>query len=171
MALADKKVLMVVAPAEFDEAEFETTRKVLEGRGVQVKVASTNLGAARSTAGLLVRPDASLDDIETWEYDAVVFVGGPVARQLFDHEKATKLAKDCEYKVLGALGLAPGILANGGVVKGKRVTADTSVAALIRQKESRFTNQPLEVDEKLVTAAGGRYAEHFGNAILKALEK
>ncbi len=171
MALADKKALLVVAPTEFDAAEFETTRKVLEGRGLQVKVASTNLGAARATTGLMVRPDVSLDDVKTWEYDAVIFVGGPGARQLFDHEKATKLAKDCEYKVLGALGLAPGILANGGVVKGKRVTAETSVAALLRQKEGRFTNQPLEVDEKLVTAAGGRYAEHFGNAILKALEK
>jgi protease I len=119
----------------------------------------------------MVRPDVSLDDLKTWEYDAVIFVGGPGTRQLFDHEKATKLAKDCEYKVLGALGLAPGILANGGVVKGKRVTAETSVAPLLRQKEGRFTNQPLEVDEKLVTAAGARYAEHFGNAILKALEK
>jgi protease I len=119
----------------------------------------------------MVRPDVSLDDAKTWEYDAVIFVGGPGARQLFDHEKTTKLAKDCEYKVLGALGLAPGILASGGVVKGKRVTAHTSVAALLREKDGRFTNQPLEVDEKLVTAAGGRYAEHFGNAILKALEK
>lgn len=171
MALSDKKVLMVVAPTEFDGAEFETTRKVLEARGLQVKVASTGLGAARATTGLMVRPDVSLDEVKTWEYDAVIFVGGPGARQLFDHEKVTKLAKDCEYKVLGALGLAPGILAKGGVVKGKRVTADTAVASLLREKEGRFTNQPLEVDEKLVTAAGGRFAEHFGNAILKALEK
>ncbi len=171
MALTDKKVLMVVAPVDFDGAEFETTRKVLEGRGLQVKVASTGLGTARANTGLMVRPDVSLDDIKTWEYDAVVFVGGPGARMLFDHEKATKLAKDCEYKVLGALGLAPGILANGGVVKGKRVTADVSVAALVRQKEGTYTGQPLEVHEKLVTAQGGRYAEHFGNAILQALQK
>ena len=121
MALTDKKVLMVVAPTEFDGVEFETTRRVLENRGLKVKVASTALATARATTGLMVRPDANLDDIKTWEYDAVVFVGGPGARQLFDHEKATKLAKDCEYKVLGALGFAPGILANSGVVKGKRV--------------------------------------------------
>jgi len=171
MALADKKVLMVVAPTEFDGAEFEITRKVLENQGLKVKVASTTLGTARATTGLMVSPDVNLDDVKTWDYDAVIFVGGPGARQLLDHEKATKLAKDCEYKVLGALGLAPGILANGGVLKGKRVTADTSVADLLRQKEGRFTNQPLEVDEKLVTAAGARYAEQFGNAILKALEK
>jgi protease I len=171
MALTDKKVLLVVAVTDFDAREFEATRKVLETRGVQVKVASLALATARATTGLIIRPDVSLEDIKTWEYDAVVFVGGPGARQLFDHEKATKLAKDCEFKILGAIGLAPGILANGGVVKGKRVTGDPSVATLLRQKEGRFTNQPLEVDEKLVTAAGGRYADHFGNAILKALEK
>jgi putative intracellular protease/amidase len=171
MALTDKKVLMVVAPTEFDGVEFETVRRVFENRGLTVKVASPALATARATTGLMVRPDVSLDDVKTWEYDAAIFVGGPGARRLFDHEKATKLAKDCEFKVLGALGLAPGILANGGVVKGKRVTGNTSIAALLRQKEARFTNQPLEVDEKLVTAAGGRFAEHFGNAILKALEK
>jgi len=171
MALSDKKVLMVVAPTEFDGAEFETTRKVLERRGVRAKVASTTLGAARATTGLLVPPDVTLEDVKTWEYDAVVFIGGPGVRQLFEHEKAIKLAKDCEYKVLAALGLAPGILAHGGVVKGKRVTADPAVAALVREKEGRFTNQPLEVDDKLITAGGGRYAEHCGNAILRALEK
>jgi putative intracellular protease/amidase len=171
MALTDKKVLMVVAPTEFDGVEFETVRRVFENRGLTVKVASPALATARATTGLMVGPDVSLDDVKTWEYDAAIFVGGPGARRLFDHEKATKLAKDCEFKVLGALGLAPGILANGGVVKGKRVTGDTSVAALLRQKEARFTNQPLEVDEKLITAAGGRFAEHFANAILKALEK
>jgi len=45
-----------------------------------------------------------------------------------------------------------------GVVKGKRVTADTFVASLFRRKEDRFINQPPKVDEKLVTAAGGRFA-------------
>ena len=128
MALTDKKVLLVVAPTEFDGVEFETTRRVFENRGLTVKVASTALATARATTGQMVQPDVSLDDVKTWEYDAVIFVGGPGARQLFDHAKATKLAKDCEFKVLGALGLALGILANGGVVKGKRVTADTSVA-------------------------------------------
>src|SRR5574341_1355922 len=156
MALSDKKVLMVVALSDFDGTEFETTRKVLEGRGLQVKVASTALATARATTGLMVRPDVSLDDLKTWEYDAVVFVGGPGARQLFDHEKATKLAKDCEYKVLGAIGLAPGILGNGGVGKGKRMTGDPAVAPMLRQKEAIFTAQPLEVDDKLITARSGR---------------
>ena len=171
MALTDKKVLMVVALTDFDGTEFETTCKVLEGQGIQVRVASAALDTARANTGLMVRPDVSLDDLKTWEYDAVVFVGGPGARQLFDHEKATKLAKDCEYKILGALGLGPGMLANGGVVKGKRVTADTAVASVLWKKGGRFTAQPLEVDEKLVTAQGGRYAEHFANALIQALQK
>ncbi len=45
------------------------------------------------------------------------------------------------------------------------------VASLLRQKEPQFTTQPLEVDGKPVTAAGGRYVEHFGNAILEALQQ
>lgn len=88
------------------------------------------------------------------------------------------LAQRDEVVILGEAGndeetpgLAPAILANGGVVKGKRVAADISVAALLRRKEAQFTAQPLEVEDKLVTAAGSRFAEHFGNAILKALDR
>jgi protease I len=171
MALSDKKVLMVVATQGFQQQEYEVTRRVLEARGLQVQVAAPELGEVVSERGRTVRSSAKLADVKSYDYDAIVFVGGTGARALAETEPATKLAKDAEYKVLGAVGLGTLILARAGVVKGKRVTGDTSAAELIRQKEGQYTAQPVEVADKLVTARGGQYAEAFGEALLRVLDK
>lgn len=171
MALADKKVLLVIPPKDFQDEEYEITRKVLEGRGVKVEVASSSLGEARGMKGAAVRPTVLLDDVKYYNYDAIVFVGGEGARQYFDYEKATKLAKDAEYKVLGAIGEALLVLANAGVLRGKRVTGSLWMAGSMRAREAIYTGKELEVDGKLVTARDAQHAEHFGNALLKALEK
>lgn len=171
MVLSEKKVLLVIADRDFQDEEYEITRKVLEGRGVKVEVASVLPGEARGAKGTLVKPQVLLDDVKYYNYDAVVFIGGEGARRLSEHEKATKLAKDAEYKVLGAIGLAPLILANAGVLKGKRVTSAHPLAGPVRAKEAVYSGKELEVDGKVITASDARYAEHFGNAILQALQR
>ncbi len=169
--LSDKKVLMVLATQNFDLREYEGVRRVLEARGLRVDTAGPEPGSAVSENGRLVRTTVRLGDVKSWDYDAIVFVGGPGARRLAETEAATKLAKDAEYKVLGALGLGVLVLARAGVVKGKTLTGDPAAAALILQQEGRYTAQPLEVADKTVTARGARYAEAFAQALLKVLEK
>lgn len=171
MALSDKKVLMVVNTQGFDLTEYEVTRRVLEARGLRVQVAAPELGQVVSQSGRTVRSTAKLGDVKSWDFDAIVLVGGPGARTLAEVEAATKLAKDAEYKVLGAIGLGSLILAKAGVVKGKCLTGDPAVAEMVRQKDGQYTGQPVEVADKTVTARGGAYAETFGQALLRALEK
>jgi protease I len=171
MALSDKKVLLVVPAKDLQMQEYETTRRVLESRGLRVEVAAPELGGAVSDNGRTVRVTARLGDVKYYDYDAIVFIGGAGARTLAELEAATKLAKDAEYKVLGAIGLGGLILARAGVVKGKRLTGDPGTADSIRQKEGQYTGQPLEVADKTVTARGARYAEAFGQALLRVLEK
>jgi protease I len=169
--LSDKKVLMVVATRDFDFREYEVVRRVLETRGLRIEVASPEPGAVVSENGRIVRSTVKLGDAKSWDYDAIVFVGGSGARSLAETEAATKLAKDAEYKVLGGIGLGVLVLARAGVVKGKRLTGDPTAAGLVLQKEGSYTAQPLEVADKTVTARGARYAEPFAQALLKVLEK
>lgn len=169
--LSDKKVLMVLATQGFDLREYEVVRRVLEARGLRVQVAAPEVGSVVSDDGRFVRSTVRLGDTKYWDYDAIVFIGGPGARSLAQVEAATKLAKDAEYKVLGAIGLGVLVLAAAGVVKGKRLTGDPAVATPVFEKEGRYTAQPLEVSDKTVTARGARYAEAFAQALLKVLEK
>lgn len=171
MALADKKVLMVLPHRDFQLQEYDVTRRVLESRGLRIQVATAESWEAMSENGRTVRTSTRLGDVKYWDYDAIVFVGGNGARQLADTESATKLAKDAEYKVLGAIGLGALVLARAGVVKNKRVTGDPAVADTVREKEGTYTAQPLEVADKMVTAMSSRYAEPFAQALLRVLEK
>ncbi|MBI2369248.1 MAG: DJ-1/PfpI family protein [Deltaproteobacteria bacterium] len=171
MALSDKKALMVVPPSDFQDEEYERPRRILESRGIRVTVASNRLGEARGARGAVARIDALMSDVKYYDYDAIIFVGGEGARKFFDDEKATKLAKDAEYKILGAIGEAVGVLAHAGVLKGKTATSDRSAAGLLEEKQARFIGQPLAVDGKIVTADGPKIAEQFGNALLEQLRK
>jgi len=169
MALTDKKVLVVVPPRDFDDQEYDLTRRVLESKGIRLTVASTILGSRPGTGGIRANAEKLVKDVKTYDYDAVVFIGGPGARELQSDKDLTKFAEDVKYKTIGAFSTAVGILANGEALRDKRVTGARTVAEAVRRGEGRFTGQPLEVDGKLITAEGPRVAVHLANALIEAL--
>lgn len=171
MALSDKKVAIILPPRDFQDEEYDLTRKVLEFKGVGVKVACTHLGEVRGMKGMTAKVDVLLDDIKTYDYEAFVFIGGTGAREYFEDEKVLKLARDVDHKILGATSNATVILANAGAIKDKKVTSHYSVAGLLRAKGVTYTGQPLQVDEKMVTADSPRMAEQFGNALIQLLRE
>lgn len=169
--MAEKKILMVVPPVEFDDEAYDQTRRVLTSAGNRVTVASLENVPALGVQGLSAPTDAALKDVKYYEYDAVVFVGGPGARILFDDERARKLAKDAEYKVLGAVGNASYLLARAGVLKNKRVTGDAQLGARIAAEGAIFTGREVEIDGKIVTTRDASYGQHFANALIETLNK
>lgn len=168
--MATKKIMMVLPPRDFDGRAYETTRRLLEGRGHTVAVTSVAQGAVTSDDGMSVPVTVGMKDIKTWDYDAFVFIGGEGASLYFDDEQVRKLAKDVKYKTVGATGSAAVVLALSEVLSGKKATCPHEWAHLLLRQGARFTNQPLEVDDKIVTAQDASIAEHFANAIAKAVE-
>ena len=168
--MAAKKIMLVLPPRDFDGQAYETVRRVLEGRGHTVAVTSTAQGAVTSEDGLSVPVNVGMKDVKTYDYDAFVFVGGEGARLYFDDESVRKLAKDVKWKTVGATGSAAVILALSEVLDDKKATCPHEYAGLLVRQGASFTNQPLEVDGKVVTAQDAASAEHFANAIAKAVE-
>lgn len=170
MALADKRVLIVVPPRDFDGHEYETTRKVLLAKGLNVTVACTTAGPRAGTSGIIANAQKALKDCKSYDYDAVVFIGGPGAKEMQNDKDVRKFAEDVKYKVVGAFSAAVGVLAASEVVKDKRVTGDRTAAESVRRAHGTYTGQPLQTDGKLVTALDGRYAVHLSNALIEALK-
>jgi len=169
--MAEKKILFVLPPRDFDDHSYETARRIWEGRGHKVFVTSVARGAVTSEAGMSVPVDINPKEIKTYNYDAVVFIGGEGARLYFDDERIRKLAKDMKYKTVGATGNATVILALSEVLKGKKATCPTDWADLLIREGAEFTGRPFEVDDKLITLQDSSAIEHFANAFAKALEK
>lgn len=168
----DKKILMVIAPKGFRDEEFLEPKQVFEESGAEVTVASKGVDKAQGKLGATANVDIDISDAVAFDYDAVVFIGGPGATVYFKDETAHKLAKDAAEsgRVVGAICIAPSILANAGVLEGKKATSFPSEEKNIEPKCAEYTGHDVQVDGKIITANGPEAATDFGHAIVRALE-
>ena len=169
--LSGKKILMVIAPKQFRDEELFVPREYFLVRGATVTVASSATGQIRGMLGRTFSPDAKLADVSAADFDAVVFVGGAGAEAYFDDPVAHKLARDADAggKVLGAICIAPAILARAGVLKGRSATAFASVREILVAGGARVMDSSCVREGLIVTAEGPAAAEEFAAAVTKAL--
>lgn len=167
-----KKVLMVIANNKFQDYEYSKPRAVLEGLGCEVEVASSKGGECVGCFGLRVSDSKSIAEVSGGSYDAVVFVGGPGAPEEFlGNDEYLHLAK--EAKIIGAICIAPMLISDSGVVKGKKLTSWNRDAdkqkKYIEGNGGIFVDQPVVVDGNLITANGPESAEEFGKALAREI--
>ena len=165
------KILMVVAPQNFRDEEYQKPRQILEGAGWQVEVASKGVNEAVGMFGAKAKIDKDISQVNIDDYLGVVFVGGTGAAVYFEDQNALSLAKTAfeKGKVVGAICIAPSILANAGILQGKRATAFSSEQENLTLRGAKYTGEPVTVDGKIVTANGPGAAEEFGKKIAEKL--
>lgn len=162
---------MVIAPADFRDEEYFDTRKVLEESKNDITVVNSTGQASKSSFGKIVKVDKALHEINSKDFDAIVFVGGSGTRVYFDNQQILKLAKEFNKsdKVIAAICIAPSILANAGILNGKKATSFPSERDNINAIGT-YTGKPVEVDGKIITANGPQAAKDFGKKIAEALK-
>lgn len=171
VALSGKKVLMVVAPQNFRDEEYQKPRQVLENAGITVEVAAKGVSEAVGMFGAKATVDKDISQVNIDDYEGVVFVGGTGAAVYFDDQTALNLAKTAfeKDKVISAICIAPSILANAGILSGKKATVFSSEAGNLQAKGAQYTGEPVTVDGKIVTARGPEAAEEFGKKLVEVL--
>jgi protease I len=162
------KIVMIIASSNFRDEEFKIPKELFEKNGYSITVASGSLSESVGMLGMKVRPDITLDKVKVVEFDAVVFVGGSGSAEYFTNNLAQKIAKDAfaQGKTLAAICLAPVILANAGLLKGKKATCNDPEAII--KKGAYFTGKPVEQDGKIITGIGPEASEEFAEAILRS---
>lgn len=177
MPAAGKKVLMVIAPKDFRDEELLDTRRILEQAGAAVTLAARTTAESRGMFGARAKPDIALDRARAADYDAVVFVGGSGAKAYFDDPAAHALARDAAGggKLLGAICIAPSILARAGLLRGRKATVwddrgpGGPFAGNLRAGGATFTGEEVVRDGNIVTANGPKAAEKFGRMLVESL--
>jgi len=169
--LSGKRILMVIAPDKFRDEELFTPREYFLARGAKVEVASSASGEVSGMLGRAYRPEKKLSEVKADDYDAIIFVGGVGAQAYYDNPDALKLAQSAfqKGKVIGAICLAPGILAKAGVLKGRSATAFRSARKILVEGGARFIERHCVRDEKIITADGPAAAKEFAATITQAL--
>lgn len=164
-------VLMVIAPETFRDEEYEQPKGVLVAHGHAVTTASTRPGPCTGKLGLVAVADISIEDALPRPFDAVVFVGGAGSSVYFDDATAHRLAQTALERgaVVGAICIAPSILARAGLLRGVRATAYPTQEQDLTDHGALWTGEAVTVDGRIVTANGPEAAIAFGEAIARAL--
>lgn len=167
-----KKILMVIAPKNFRDEELQEPKDIFIKNGFSVTVASITNDFCTGMFGARVKPDATVDQVNIKDYDALVIVGGAGSPVLKEYPKVIKLIQEAveQNKLLASICLGPTVLAKAGVLKGKKATVFSSGASEIKRSGAIYIAQPVVVDGKLITADGPESAVKFGEAIVKALK-
>ena len=171
MNTGGKMVLMVVAPRNFRDEELLEPRKVLEDAGMKVTVASKGVKEASGMLGARVSADLEVAMADAGDYDAIIFVGGGGAAVYFNDQAVLGLAKESLAlgKVTAAICIAPSILANAGLLQGRKATSFPSESGNLKSKGAQYLSQNVVEDGLIVTAVGPQAAREFGRKILEKL--
>ncbi len=170
---AAKIVLMVIAWRDFRDEEYRIPRQILEKAGYQVEVVSTQTGMATGMLGLKVGVEKNLNDVKSQNFDGLILVGGSGTTSLYENERLHLLVQEFvrQKKPVGAICLAPVILAKAGVLQGKKATVYVSAAEVLRQSGVIYSAEEVVTDGLIVTANGPSAAKNFATAFLHLLQR
>jgi len=162
-----KKVVFIIAQEGFRDEELQKPKELLEDREFNVSVAAPKAEKAIGKLGAEVEPDLSWEQVSTQDFDAIVFVGGPGMKQYLEDDKTITLAKEFAKanKIVAAICVAPSILANAGLLMGKKVTAFPTEEENIVNRGAEYSGMPVEVDGNIITAKDPSAALDFGEKI------
>jgi len=161
------KVAIILADG-FEELEAVAIIDVLRRAGIDVVSAGLKEGPVSSARKVKIIPDASIDEINSNDFDMVVLPGGlPGSDNLNADKRVGDLIRDFndKGKVTGAICAAPYVLANAGILEGKHATSYPSFKEKLGNVE--YEEKPVVTDGNVMTSRGPGTAICFGLAIVE----
>jgi protease I len=167
-----KRALMIIAYKDFRDEEYFIPRQVLEINDIDVITCSSQKGKAIGSYGGEVVIDLTLEEVNLEEIDIVIFVGGAGAADYLENKKCWEIARETlkQKKILGAICIAPAILARAGILKSKKATIwsspmDKSAIKILKEEGAHYQEENVVQDGNIVTADGPQSARQFGETI------
>ena len=166
-----KKALMLFADG-FETVEALMVVDLLRRGGVEVMMTSINEDEmVRSAQGIVVIMDATLDEINALDYDAVILPGGMPGTIHLGESEAVKnilLLMNEKEKIVSAICAAPGVLGKWGLLQGKNACSYPDHEKNLTG--ARVLREAVVVDGNIVTSRGLGTAMEFGFKLLELLE-
>lgn len=173
------KLVFIVAN-QFRDEELVETKSALSfstDPKFEVDIASTTTEQITGKSGAVVTPNTLIDGISAENYDGIVVIGGPgmydilynkpdVAGNIVDRVKDFSSSG----KLVAAICIGPIALAKAGIISDMEIACWNDASSGQQKQEleaagATFSEKPLVVEEKIITANGPDAAHDFGNAI------
>ncbi len=172
-----KKVLLVVAHEGYQPMEYGEPKQILKNAGFQVVTASDQPGVATATDHSTTPIDVVLDKVNVDDYAGIVFIGGSGCLEHLDNEISYRIIRKAveDHKLLGAICVAPRILAKAGALNEKNATGwdnDNLLPGIYEQYNVSYLPEVnVIIDDVIITATGPKAAKDFGKEIVNLLRR
>ena len=165
------RVLVPLAEGS-EELEAVTVIDLLRRAGIEVVSAGLETGAITASRGVVLIPDATLEEIFDQDFDMVVLPGGgPGAEHLGADGRLIALLQRMAAKgrITAAICAAPKVLAKAGILEGKQATSYPGALASIGGGGATLCDDPVVVDGTVITSRGPGTAMDFALQLIETL--
>jgi len=166
------RVLVPLAPG-CEELEAVTIIDLLRRAGIEVLSAGLEDGPVTGSRGVVLVPDATLDEALRQDFDMVVLPGGgPGSDRLNEDPRVLSLLKRMADagRYTAAICAAPKVLASAGLLEGRRATSFPGVLDRIAPPGVDLVEDSVVCDGKVVTSRGPGTAMDFALTLIEILE-
>jgi protein deglycase len=158
---------------QFSEYELSVALSILMQGGKPFLTAGVEGRPVRGETGLNCIPDVTIDALYHKEIDSLILPGCMDIMEAEVDERLIHFLKEIESRmtVIAAISSSPLLLAQAGLLKGKKYTVGLNEQARdesgVFEKEN-YSNELVIVDGKIITARGRGFIE-FGTVVGDAL--
>jgi len=171
--LIKKSILLILPALDFNEQEYLTVYNSFTKTGFKVFIASDANSLCVGKNGLKVKNDISFFNMRDANFGALVFIGGSGVKKYWDNIHLHTLAKNflLAKKIIGAICSAPVILGRAGLLKDIKATCYPEDKKELEREGAVYSDQPVVLSKKIITAQGPAVAMDFVNILINELEK
>ena len=149
------KKIAVLVENNFEESEllypYHRLREDFEVTLVGTKADTEYVG---KHGGLTIKSDVASSDVSAEEFDGVYIPGGFSPDGMRKCEATVKLVKDLygADKIVAAVCHAPWVLAEAGILEGKKVTSVPTIKTDIKNAGANWVDEETVIDGNIITA-------------------
>lgn len=153
-----------------EELEAVTLIDILRRGGIEVVSAGLKAGPVTGSRGVVLVPDKNLEHVEHQFFDLVALPGGKAGMEALRADPriiALLRRQASEGRHVAAICAAPAVLAEAGLLAGRRATSYPGFLDGVADVDLR--NDPVVNDEKVITSRGPGTALDFALELVEEL--
>lgn len=174
--MEDTKHIAMIVDDYFEQVEMTEVRQLLEAEGMTVDLLSSHAdevhGMHHAEMGEAFSVDATVDEVEPDDYDAVVLPGGVINA---DNLRMDDIARNFVHEIynankpVAAICHAPWVLVSAGLIDGHTVTSYPTLQDDIRNAGGVWVDKEVAVDGTLITSRNPDDIPAFTRALIEAV--